>query len=251
MQSAGPKKLGDDLLVPGYLNNPFAVVNSLGHPAPALPIVGVAGRGISITVDCSLLQKYVSWEVIPRTANPCPQPPIANTCGGDPPSCQTLVDSSGCAPYRVSGQSCLNSVTACVPLWPLIPSPCFTPCGTNPMPPPTTTCTSCTYPTCLTFASCSGGSIICGPAGPATGLGVANCNPLAFQPVCQDGCTPIVPPQPTVQPTVNAGRANISLSVPTSFLTTQAQQLADPSIQWVAPTVCDSSVPAIIRFNQV
>ncbi len=239
-----PKRLGEDLLIPGYMNNPFALVT---HPSPSLPMVNIAGRGISIAVDCTLLQKYVSWQVVPRTANPCPQPPTANPCGGDPPSCQALVNSAGCTPVITPGPPCLLNVSTCIVGSSFVPPPCFTPCGVNPSPPPAMTCTSCVYPTCLTFGSCLGGSVICGPAGPVTGLGVANCNPLAFRPACQDGCIPVGPPIPNAAPALSASGLNISLTALASQTISPQQMLADPSLpQWIPSPYCDKNVCAII-----
>lgn len=241
------KRLGEDLLTPQDLGYMFDI-----SPALSLPTISTAGRGIAIGIDCRAVQQYVSFKIIPRTSNPCPQPPISNPCGGDPPTCQQQQPLGSCIPIITPGPPCLFQPDTCQALTGFVPAPCFTPCGNSPLPPPVATCTSCQYPQCLTFEECGGGSVICGPAGSVTGLGVANCNPLAFAPACQDGCVPMGPPIPTATPTLSAMGRNITLTAAPYQTITPAQMLIDPQLpQWIPSPYCQPNIPCYLRYNQV
>jgi hypothetical protein len=215
-------RLGEVLFTPG----------NVGYIPPiAVPIVPVAiapippKRGINITADCRAMQSVVGWKLIPRTQNNCPPPALYNACGTAAPSCQFLEPSTACG-------GVISCYTPCASLFPL------------------TGCTSVLYPTSINLGPCSGGSVVCGP----TSQSSSNCNPLAYMPTCNDGsCSEMTPPSTDVIASARVSGKNVALSVLPSYLTPAANVYSDPNIdiQWIKSTQCDSSVPTIIRYNQV
>lgn len=242
LPSAKPRsRFGEWIPVPADMGNVFAQGNSA--PIPAAQVYVPTGRNVGMTADCAVFQKYVAWRTIPITTTPCPQPPVAAPCAGDPPAMQIPVPSSNC---------CQGMAAPLTPVYPPCYQPCYPPCGPNPNPlGPSPICTSCVYPTCLNLTTfTTGASIICGPAGPVTGPGVQSCNPLTYFPACQDGCLPVIGNWPSVVAVSMAIGRNISLSADQNQLYSTTQAQSDPSLQWVPPPNCNSrAVPTIIPIH--